>query len=286
MATLIDLFKEFHRNATQQEYPPSSRVLYYTLLGEFNSARWPDSLVLSTRDLTQLTGLPTTSVHRAKQFLTSKGIIKCRPFKNKTAFSLPTEQSRNSNGTVAEQSRNSNGTLTEQSRNTFENPNIHVREEDVKTLDVSSSVSQSGACACAFNWNPEIEARLTDLWVKNRGVPVSFELLSYFKSLVDKHGLTFVEDVIREAAFGYDGDYNMSGKYLRGCVERKLKGGDTNVRVARQPERVREDGHRRSNVVDFATGTRQAGKGRFDDDEPDTAWVYESQSANSGTAES
>lgn len=269
MATLIDLFKEFHRNATQQEYPPSSRVLYYTLLGEFNSARWPDSLVLSTRDLTQLTGLPTTSVHRAKQFLTSKGIIKCRPFKNKTAFSLPTEQSRNSNGTVVEQSRNS-----------FENPNIHAREEDVKTLDVQS-VSQSGACA-PVNWNCEIEAHLTKLWVKNRGVPVSFELLSYFKSLVDKHGLTFVEDVIREAAFGYDGDYNMSGKYLRGCVERKLKGSDTNVRVAGQYERMRTDGHRRRNVVDFATGARAAGKGRFDDDEPDTAWIYESQGSNGG----
>ena len=126
--TLIDLFKEFHRNATQQEFPPSARVLYYTLLGEFNSARWIDSLVLSTRELTQMTGLPTTSVHRAKQFLTSKGIIKCRPFKNKTAFSLTTEQSRNSNGTV-----------TEQSRNTFESSNIRVRED----LDVKNQCSQT-----------------------------------------------------------------------------------------------------------------------------------------------
>ena len=128
--TLIDLFKEFHRNAIQQEFPASARVLYYTLLGEFNSARWIDSLVLSTRDLTQLTGLPTTSVHRAKQFLTSKGLIKCAPFKNKTQFSLC--------GTVAEQSRNSNGTVAEQSRNTFENPNIRVRD---KTEDIIFNLS-------------------------------------------------------------------------------------------------------------------------------------------------
>lgn len=217
--TLIDLFKEFHRNATQQEYPPSSRVLYMTLLGEFNSARWPDSLVLSTRDLAQLTGLPTTSVHRAKQFLTSKGIIKCRPFKNKTSFSL------------TEQSRNTNGTVTEQSRNTSENPNIRVREEDVKTLD-NQSISQSRGRTCAFNWDVDAEERLTALWLENRGAGVTFELLSYLRFIVEKHGLLYAEDLIREMAGAFKND-RMTLNYLRGAYNFKLKGGDNNAQRKR-----------------------------------------------------
>ncbi|MBR0062158.1 MAG: hypothetical protein IJP68_11850 [Selenomonadaceae bacterium] len=217
--TLIDLFKEFHRNATQQEYPPSSRVLYMTLLGEFNSARWPDSLVLSTRDLAQLTGLPTTSVHRAKQFLTSKGIIKCRPFKNKTSFSL------------TEQSRNTNGTVTEQSRNTSENPNIRVREEDVKTLD-NQSISQSRGRTCAFNWDVDAEERLTALWLENRGAGVTFELLSYLRFIVEKHGLLYAEDLIREMAGALKND-RMTLNYLRGAYNFKLKGGDNNAQRKR-----------------------------------------------------
>lgn len=261
--TLIDLFKEFHRNATQQEYPPSARVLYFTLLGEFNSERWPDSLVLSTRDLTQLTGLPTTSVHRAKQFLTSKGIIKCRPFKNKTSFSL------------TEQSRNSNGTVTEQSRNTFENPNIHVREEDVKTED-NQSVNRSRGRTCAFNWDVDAEERLTALWLENCGAGVTFELLSYLRFIVEKHGLTFAEDLIREMAGSLKGD-RMTLNYLRGAYNFKLKGGDKRVRVAQQSR------NNRPNVLEF-TAARTAGdfdnasggKGRFDDDEePDYSWLYE-----------
>ena len=267
MATLIDLFKEFHRNAIQQEYPPSSRVLYMTLLGEFNSARWPDSLVFSTRDLTQLTGLPTTSVHRAKQFLTSKGIIKCRPFKNKTSFSL-TEQSRNTNGTVAEQSRN-----------TFENPNIHARE-DVKTLD-SQSISQSRGRTGAFNWDVETEERLTALWLENCGAGVTFELLSYLRFIVEKHGVLFAEELIREMAGSLKGD-RMTLNFLRGAYNFKLKGGDKNVRVAQRPV------NNRPNVLVFTAqrtasdfgDTQTSGKGRFDDEEPDYSWIQEGNSDN------
>lgn len=261
--TLIDLFKEFHRNATQQEYPPSSRVLYMTLLGEFNSARWPDSLVLSTRDLTQLTGLPTTSVHRAKQFLTSKGIIKCRPFKNKTAFSLPTEQSRNSNGTV-----------TEQSRNTFENPNIHVREEDVKTLDVTAETATRARAPVNYDID-----RLVDRWEKSEALcKLDMLIVAKLEVLLKSYTCDEILAAMDKAILSNDNHYGASYNF----VETILKGGDTNVRVARQPARVRSDGHGRRNVVDFATGARQAGKGRFDDDEPDTAWIYEGQSSNGG----
>ena len=86
--SLIDLFKDFHHDAIQQEFPPSARVLFDTLLYKFNEAFWTDELVLSERDLTQLTSLPKTTLNEAKHFLASRHIIKVTQFKNKTAYSL------------------------------------------------------------------------------------------------------------------------------------------------------------------------------------------------------
>lgn len=103
--SLIDLFRGFHSEAIQQEFPSSTRVLYYTLLGEFNSARWIDKLAFSERDLMQLTGLKKSTLHDAKHFLTSRHIIKCAPFKNKTSYSLVTDrwQSSGTNRPVTDQ---------------------------------------------------------------------------------------------------------------------------------------------------------------------------------------
>lgn len=262
MATLIDLFKEFHRNATQQEFPTSARVLYFTLLGEFNSARWPDSLVLSTRDLTHLTGLPTTSVHRAKQFLTSKGIIKCRPFKNKTAFSITTEQARNSNGTV-----------TEQARNTSENSNTRVREDvDVKTEVTAVSPTRARA-------NYDID-RLIERWAQSPAMgKLDTLIVSKLNALLESYTCDEILAAMDKAILGNDSKHGVSYNY----VEAILKGGDKNVRVARRPKTSRATGNDRRNVVAITTLARTDGKGAYDDDAPDCSWIYAS---GNGTAES
>lgn len=85
---LIDLFREFHRDAIQQEFPTGARVLFDTLLFKFNEAFWVDSLAFSERDLIQLTGLKKTTLHEAKHFLTARHIIKCTKAKGKTFYSL------------------------------------------------------------------------------------------------------------------------------------------------------------------------------------------------------
>ena len=60
---LIELFKGFHSRAVEQEFPPSARVLYLTLLGEFNAAYWKDELAFTESELSGLTGLRKTTLH-------------------------------------------------------------------------------------------------------------------------------------------------------------------------------------------------------------------------------
>ena len=269
MKTYYDALNEFFRRNEAEPLASSAQLVYLHLLQLNNSTGRSGQVTVSDRKLMTLTQLSRPTITAAKRTLKNVELIDFDGGKHGqrtgTRYTLCIFLASDLASDLASR----------------ENSNIRVREEK-ESLEGSSFDSSITRARAPVNWNCEIESRLTELWVKNRGAPVSFELLSYFKSLVDKHGLTFVEDVIREAAFGYGGDYNMSGKYLRGCVERKLKGGDADVRVARQPERVCADGHRRRNVVDFATGARAAGKGRFDDDEPDTAWIYEGQNSNGG----
>ena len=278
----IDLFKDFHREAIRQEFPTSARVLYDILLYEFNGRYWTEEIGFSERDLSVLTGLSAATVHRAVKFLSDRNFIKTRRAKHGTAFKLlgenvPEEmkQPRSSNEAVVKQERSSNEAVET-------NSNIRVRE-DVKTLDIQSSVRSTRACA-PVNWNAETEQMLTALWLDNNGARVTFELLSYFQALVEKHGVDWTAAIIREAANAYGGEYLMSPKYLRGCVERKLKGGDNRVRVGDQPRTARR------NVLAFAGGRTagdygdiQTGKGRFDDDTPDYNWLRESDGDTSGT---
>ena len=270
--TYYDALNDFFKSLGSERLASSAQLVYLHLLQLNNRSGNGGVVHVSDRELNELTQLSRPTVTKAKQILKNRGLI-----------DFKTEAKNPHAGTVYILHKFSQSVSQSVSQSAGVS-NIHVRE-DVKTLDVSSSVSQSGACACAFNWNDETESHLTDLWLKNKGAGVTFELLSYLKFIVEKHGVDFADGLIREMAGALRND-RMTLNYLRGAYNFKLKGGDTNVRVARQPERVREDGHRRSNVVDFATGTRAAGKGRFDDDEPDTAWVYEGASGNSVTAES
>lgn len=89
---LIDLFKEFHSRAVVCAYPLSARVLYFTLLGDFNAAYFPEERVYSERELSGLTGLSPEPVHRALKFLADRGHIKTKKTKRGTVIQLCTCQ--------------------------------------------------------------------------------------------------------------------------------------------------------------------------------------------------
>ena len=230
--SFIDLYNGLHSEATQQGFPPSARVLIYTLVGEFNSARWIDSLVFSERDLIRLTGLKKTTLHEAKHFLTSRRLITCKPFKNTFSYSLGDDLKSLLSRPVGDQKATIYRPEGDQKATTFENSNIHAcdKTEDKKIKDISV---RARAFDVLTNWNSEIEELLTKLWRENNGCRVTAELLSYFQTLVEKHGLEWTKDAIKFASAKYGGSYwDMTLDYLRKRVA-EMEGGSTNG--SRQP---------------------------------------------------
>ena len=200
----IDLFKGFHCEAIQQEFTPSARVLYDTLLFKFNEEYWVDSLAFSERDLIQLTGLKKTTLHEAKHFLTSKHIIKCTPFKKKTAYSLDGELKKiqaTSSRPVGDQSGAA--------------PYIRVRE-DVKTEDIKTKKNNNSAGAC------ENLDEVLDYWEELCGSRLTFEHQSQLSVWVNQKGVEWVKEVMQTAADSNNNPRGISFNYLKAIVQNKL----------------------------------------------------------------
>ena len=93
---LIELFKDFHSQAVEGEYPAAVRALYNFFLGELNVRFWQtDELSYSVRELATLVGLSKSTVYDAVKFLCDRGYIKTsrNKVKTKTFFKILTVQS-------------------------------------------------------------------------------------------------------------------------------------------------------------------------------------------------
>lgn len=226
--TLIDYFKAFHSLKETLRLSAGAQAVYFSILGELNAARFPEQLKISTRELKALAGLKSTNaVIENRNVLKNKKLIDFHTESGVTIYSLSTEHLLNTCRTLTEQSLNVEGTGET-------NSNIHARE-DALEVDVKTIISQSERMsASAFNWNVEAEERLTALWLENCGAGVTFELLSYFRFIVEKHGVAFCEELIREMAGGLKSD-RMTLNYLRGAYNFKLKGGKKSGEIKQRP---------------------------------------------------
>ena len=211
--SLIDLFKEFHREAIQQEFSPSSRVLFDTLLYEFNKAFWIDELAFSERDLIQMTGLKKTTLHEAKHFLTSKHFIKCTPFKKKTAYSLGEGFKKilaTSNRPVTDQQATSNRPVGFVS---------YTRDagEDNKTEDIKTNNNDDGAGANANEMD-----ELLEYWEAQGGGRLTFEHQAEIAVWLSKKGLLWLKEAVKTAANANNNPRGMSFNFLKAIVSNRL----------------------------------------------------------------
>lgn len=227
--TLIDHFRAFHAFSKANDFSMAARSVYFALLGEFNANFWIEELSISDRAMMELSGAKSTAtVHDARNILKSAGFIDFRKGKNRKAiYRLLPNHLTSTEQTAGEH-------LTNAERTVETNSNIHARE-DALEVDVKTIISQSERMsASAFNWNVEAEEKLTALWLENCGAGVTFELLSYFRFIVEKHGVAFCEELIREMAGGLKGD-RMTLNYLRGAYNFKLKGGKKSGESKQRP---------------------------------------------------
>ena len=235
--SLIDLFKGFHRTAIQQEFPPSTRVLFDTIVFELNEEFWPDSLVFSERDLMYLTGLKKTTLHDAKHFLTSRHVIECKPFKNKFAYRLgdeflqllqkgnhqPTSQpttnrplNRPLNRLPTDQSTDH---LTDQSSRSNTQLSITTQDKtkELKIKELSSDINARTRDTHTVNdlleyWDDEL-----------RGGRLAMEHLAEINVLLKRYGFEWVKAAMKEAADANGSRFGLSMKLFRAVVETKAK---------------------------------------------------------------
>lgn len=263
MATYYDGLNDFHKFNENEHLASSAQLLYLHLLHINNRLGNSGHVQVSDRELATRTSLNVKSVTKAKRILKNCGLI--------NFFTDPEKPHRGTYYdlkffcTVGQTMGQTMGqTVGQTVGQTPDVANIRVRDktEDIKTTDLQS-INPPRACA-PVNWDCENE--LVTLWLDNGGARVTAELLSYLQALVEKHGVEWTAQAIRDAAGAFSGDFAMSLNFLRGCVKRKLEGGDKRVRATGQ-SRVN-----RPNVLNFTANT--SGKGRFDDDpELDYSWI-------------
>lgn len=225
--SFIDLYRELHADKIQQEFPPSSRVLIDTLIGEFNSARWIDSLVFSERDLVRLTGLKKTTLHEAKHFLTAREYIKCTPFKNKTRYVLGDKLKEWLNRPAGDRLPTSNRPLTDRLPTTFENSNIHARDktEDLKTKDLSAPATARARAPVNYDID-----KLVERWESSEAFgKIDMLIVAKLTALLKTYSVDEILSAMDKAILSNDNRRGINYNYF----EAILKGGDNHVQRKR-----------------------------------------------------
>lgn len=73
--TLIDYFNAFQAFCTAKNLAPNARVLYYSILGEFNKHRYPNDLEIPNEYLRYLSGLTSAQFEKARTVLINHKVI-------------------------------------------------------------------------------------------------------------------------------------------------------------------------------------------------------------------
>ncbi len=206
---LIDLFKEFHSQATVKAYPASARVLYDTLLYEFNAAYWQEELVFSERELSRLTGLANATLHRAVKYLADRGHIKTWHAKKGTIIKLC--------GAQVKQKQSDNGALAAVSH-------THTRKD---AKDVKTEQKNQGA--------RELEEIVGEWQRSVCFAPLDDTLTAELDLLRERHGAKAIRAAMDKAR--HLNRNGVSFAYFRSTLEDK-KGREVNVDLERDYERV------------------------------------------------
>lgn len=204
----------FFRLATERELSGSDQLMYLHIFNKFNAAHWTETLRIKDAELKELMRLYDTSgkpasievVRRGRQRLKAKGFLKYASGDGQAPeYKLPCLYPADTpDNTPAD---------------TLAVPNMRARI-DVKTLDVTSSLSTARACE-----ETELD-NVLEHWERSGGGRLTFEAISELERLMREHGRETLKSLISEAADSNGNRYGLSIKFFRAVVERKLKGGE------------------------------------------------------------
>lgn len=212
--TLIDHFNGFQSLKQGKRFSAGVQSTYFALLAEFNRQRFPAELSLSTRDLKELAGLKSVATaHECRNVLKNNKLIDFETRAGITVYRLLTDHLPKSNRMVAEHQPNGNRTLQA-------GFNVHACGDLRPKTEENRSIAGTGARKI------EDEEEIQEYWERDlHGTRLTVEHLSELDVLIRKYGREWLKSAMKEASEVNTNSFGLSFRFLRGVIDRKLKGG-------------------------------------------------------------
>lgn len=240
MPTYYDALNDFHRRNAINPLATAAQLMYLHLLHLNNCLGNGGSVKVSDRQLELSMCVTHPTIIKAKRQLKNAGLIDFESdaksprsgtrymllffSKNQTPKIYQNDFGKNQTSKIDQSVYQS----VDQSVDQTEAVSItRARQDQEQDTDKKSSFERRRAQV----WDTAVEEHFAQKWLANRGSGVTAELLSYMKFIVDKHGTDFLDRLLTEAATALKSD-RMSLRYLRGCYEFKLKGGNKRDKVS------------------------------------------------------
>lgn len=131
--TLIDLFNSFYNVAVKNNLSQAERVLYYTLLSEWNARKRPDKFKITRTDMERLTGLTESAVKWSLEKLNRMKLIHTKGTPTGTNVQL------NSISTTNQQPTEKKPVLRARKNQEIENQSAHTRTEEKPLLQTDKA---------------------------------------------------------------------------------------------------------------------------------------------------
>lgn len=204
---LIDCFNTFQDVTKSLKLSANARSLYIAILGEFNSARYPEVLGITNRVLQDMSGINSeSSFHSARNALINAKLIAHK----KQAYKLTPEA-------ALEKLKSRFGADLEPPKSTSYSINLkkNKKEEDEERATPAPAFFNNNMNA------PEVQ----EMWFKCEGEAIPFAMAQTLYELEKLHGVDFAKDVVFTAS-AENKQPKITLNYLKTIANNKLKGGE------------------------------------------------------------
>lgn len=257
--TLIDFVEGFHFMKARKRFSAGTQSCYFAILTEFQLAGLPSELPLSTRELKELAGLKSVSAtHEARNILKNNKLVDFKTVGGVTVYRLGTEHLPNTYRTLTEQSTEH---PAEQQGLVCYTP---TQENGVgSTLPLPPTPPIPNPKKETMSQQASQQAGLAEdvveLWERKTGTKLEDGEKVALRTFDELYGRETIKVAIATYAYKKGRKFSF---FVEWCLKPLLasssvKGGEDN-------------GEARTNQP-------AQGKGRFDDEEPDTDWIHSSQ---------
>lgn len=216
----FDGWKTLNARFDEGDLTALTQLVGYKLYAIFDEHRFPDSLPLSDRELQDRTGIQSgQTIVAARRHLKNAGLIDFDTRQGKkTVYRLTLNQSRSHQEAIKKLSSSYQAVAG----------SSYIHAHDPYPLSPNSSNDDDNAGGRAgVNRNFENGVTATPLdeveefWSRTlKGGQLSIEHLSEIQMLIDRHGIAWVKEAMRDASNANGNGLNMN--LFRGVVRRKL----------------------------------------------------------------